>query len=615
MKLHSLVRLALVPAAVVGLALFVMVVAAPAAHAGGPTGGEVQMDGGARAMCAVTTTGAVHCWGDNSYQQAPETVPGTFVQVSAGFSHACGLRTDKKIACWGANTYLNCDGGGGYCHEEYVGQAHPPSVLSQQVSAGDYHTCSLQLDGYVDCWGKESDGSMDSIGPNSWVAAAFWHTCAIGKNDSVAQCWGDASWVKMPQPPAGAKFTKLATGENHACGITPERDVKCWGGNTWGQAPDFRAGPYKEIGAGDLFTCGLKVSGEIDCWGYNFYGQTNAPDGLWTTLGVGDSFACASNTNTNAWQCWGWNLYGNAPRNKDLPQASAPEANPPTVQIVLTPPEPDGGAGWYRNPVKVDPQASDDTEIAELRCLLDPPYVPGSFDALPDEPCAYVGGKAVSGERTHVFYAAAKDPWGNVGPVVSASFRIDSTPPKLICPVVQPFLLGSGPYQVGISVSDFGSGVDAAKSTLFGHVATDTVGPKSVTFTAFDYAGNSASQVCTYSVYAWGGFYPPVKAEPALNTVQAGATVPVKFSLDGYPAVNAIANGYPASGPLDCKTMQPTGDLQATASAGNSGLTYDAKSGQYTYAWKTEKGWAGTCRYLSLQLGDGTEHRAAFQFK
>ena len=25
--------------------------------------------------------------------------------------------------------------------------------------------------------------------------------------------------------------------------------------------------------------------------------------------------------------------------------------------------------------------------------------------------------------------------------------------------------------------------------------------------------------------------------------------------------------------------------------------------------------WAGTCRYLSLQLVDGTEHRAAFQFK
>ena len=222
----------------------------------------------------------------------------------------------------------------------------------------------------------------------------------------------------------------------------------------------------------------------------------------------------------------------------------------------------------------------------------------------------------MSGERTHTFYAAAKDPWGNVSPVVSASFKIDATPPKLICPIVQPFLLGSGPYQVGISVSDFGSGVDRANSTLFGHVATDTVGPKSATFTAFDFAGNSATQVCTYSViYDFGGFYPPVKSEPALNTVKAGSAVPLKFGLGGNQGLNVLAPGSPASGTLDCKTMEPADDLQPTATAGKSGLTYDPESGQYTYVWKTEKAWAGTCRYLSLQLIDGTEHRAAFQFK
>ena len=378
--------------------------------------------------------------------------------------------------------------GGWLLSRSIRGAANPPSVLSKQVSAGDYHTCSLQLDGYVDCWGMESDGSMDSIGPNSWVAAAYWHTCAIRVSDGEAECWGDNAVLgKMAQPPAGQKFTKLATGENHACGITPEGAVKCWGGNTWGQAPEFRAGPYKEIAAGDLFTCGLKATGEIDCWGYNFYGQTNAPDGLWTTLGVGDSFACASNTTTNVWQCWGWNLYGNAPHNKDLPpQQPGPDTDTPVVQIVLTPAEPDGANGWYRNPVKVDPQASDGSGIEELRCMLDPPYVPASFDTLSSEPCAFLGGKVVGGEGEHTFYAAAKDPWGNVSAVASVSFKFDLTPPKLICPKVQPFLLGSGPYQVGISVSDFVSGVDTAHSTLFGRVATDTVGPKSATFTALD---------------------------------------------------------------------------------------------------------------------------------
>jgi hypothetical protein len=177
-------------------------------------------------------------------------------------------------------------------------------------------------------------------------------------------------------------------------------------------------------------------------------------------------------------------------------------------------------------------------------------------------------------------------------------------------------LLGSGPYQVGISVSDFGSGVDEANSTLFGHVATDTVGPKSATFTAVDFAGNSATQECTYSViYDFGGFYPPVYPEPALNAVKAGSAVPLKFSLGGDQGLDVVAPGYPASQPLDCATFDPGGELEPVQPAGGSGLSYDVASDQYTYVWKTEKGWAGTCRVLALQFADGTQHLAYFQFK
>ena len=122
--------------------------------------------------------------------------------------------------------------------------------------------------------------------------------------------------------------------------------------------------------------------------------------------------------------------------------------------------------------------------------------------------------------------------------------------------------------------------------------------------------------MCAYSViYDFDGFYPPVKAEPALNTVKAGSAVPLKFGLGGDQGLNVLAPGSPASGTLDCKTMEPATTCSRPRRAGKSGLTYDPKSDQYTYVWKTEKSWADTCRYLSLQLMDGTEHRAAFQFK
>ena len=75
-----------------------------------------------------------------------------------------------------------------------------------------------------------------------------------------------------------------------------------------------------------------------------------------------------------------------------------------------------------------------------------------------------------------------------------------------------------------------------------------------------------------------------------------------------------MAADYPASQPMSCTTSAPTADLEETVTAGNSSLTYDAGSARYTYVWKTEKSWAGTCRKLTVKLIDGTEHTALFKF-
>jgi len=115
--------------------------------------------------------------------------------------------------------------------------------------------------------------------------------------------------------------------------------------------------------------------------------------------------------------------------------------------------------------------------------------------------------------------------------------------------------------------------------------------------------------------YTWDGFYPPVEDAPTLNVVKAGSAVPLKFSLGGDKGLAVIAADSPASGPLGCATLDPAGDLRPAQAAGKTALTYDPASDTYTYVWKTDKAWAGTCRYLSLQLVDGTEHRAALQFK
>ena len=54
--------------------------------------------------------------------------------------------------------------------------------------------------------------------------------------------------------------------------------------------------------------------------------------------------------------------------------------------------------------------------------------------------------------------------------------------------------------------------------------------------------------------------------------------------------------------------------IEETVTAGNSTLQYNATTQTYTYVWKTDKAWAGTCRQLIVKLIDGSEHIALFQF-
>ena len=142
------------------------------------------------------------------------------------------------------------------------------------------------------------------------------------------------------------------------------------------------------------------------------------------------------------------------------------------------------------------------------------------------------------------------------------------------------------------------------------------VGTTTVNATANDGAGHISN--CSFTVtvlYNFDGFFQPIDNLPALNVVQAGRAIPVKFSLSGDKGLGIFAPGSPSSGPIACNSSDPAVDLEETVTAGGSSLSYDPVSDQYIYVWKTEKAWAGTCRQLVVQLNDGSIHRANFKFK
>lgn len=115
--------------------------------------------------------------------------------------------------------------------------------------------------------------------------------------------------------------------------------------------------------------------------------------------------------------------------------------------------------------------------------------------------------------------------------------------------------------------------------------------------------------------FAFSGFFAPVDNPPVVNRVKAGKSVPVKFSLGGDQGLDIFATGFPKSQATTCASTAPVDGIEQTVAPGASSLSYDPATGQYTYVWKTQKDWAGSCRKLVLKLKDGTFHRAIFEFK
>ena len=142
------------------------------------------------------------------------------------------------------------------------------------------------------------------------------------------------------------------------------------------------------------------------------------------------------------------------------------------------------------------------------------------------------------------------------------------------------------------------------------------IGQTNVTLTVEDNHGASSScQAVVTVLYNFSGFFQPVDNLPVVNVVNAGSAIPVKFSLNGNKGLNIFETGYPVSQQIACGSGSPVSTVEETLTAGNTSLNYESATDQYTYVWKTEKGWKGTCRQLIVRLVDGSSRSAHFQFK
>jgi hypothetical protein len=166
------------------------------------------------------------------------------------------------------------------------------------------------------------------------------------------------------------------------------------------------------------------------------------------------------------------------------------------------------------------------------------------------------------------------------------------------------------------------TGVDGASLTgtfrynpAAGTVVRPGLQSLSVEFTPSDANYRSVTKTIQVSVlYRFVGFLKPLKNPPVFNKVRAGRAIPIKFSLGRFEGMRVLKVGSPTSSAIACRASAPSVSMSddEDGDGRRSGLRADGL--KYTYMWKTDRSWAGTCRKLVLTLADGSTHEALFQF-
>lgn len=324
-------------------------------------------------VCALLSDQSVKCWGLNDHGQLGQ---GDMIQrgskpnemgemlkgidfgkekvtaISVGSSHACVLLQNQTVKCWGQNYYGQLGLGdtedrGDQPNE--MGEALPAVDLGEvkpiAISVGGGHSCVLLQNQTVKCWGNNLSGQL-GLKDNEY------------RGDQRGEMGSKLLSVDLGKD---NKAIALSAGDTHNCVLLSDQNIKCWGGNYYGQLglgdkmnrgdhigemgdglPNVDLGKKLKavsVSAGGKHTCVLLNDHTVKCWGRNYYGQLGQGDtndrGDKTRLGnnlkpvdlgldkkalavsAGFQHTC-SILNDQTVKCWGDNIYGTLGQGDDI---------------------------------------------------------------------------------------------------------------------------------------------------------------------------------------------------------------------------------------------------------------------------------------------------------
>ena len=314
------------------------------------------------ATCYIDPVEGVKCWGLIGLDQcdlssshtwkghsSPEQIPGLtsgVMAVAIGPKHRCALTSTGAVWCWGCNRHGSLGDGTGRNSDVPV-EARILASRATAVAVGNDFTCVVSS-GAVYCWGDNGFGQLGNgtritktvptlvSGLESGVVSvsASWdHACAL-KSSGELWCWGANYWgqigigtratraVPTPVSVFGSDVVAVEAFFENTCALKSSGELWCWGMTGTRVSVEYmpmdRDVPTRVVGlppdvaaftAGFMHTCVL-ASGGVWCLGSNTAGYMHTcvlpSGGVWCLgsndrclLGIGSNPLSLGETSAN----------------------------------------------------------------------------------------------------------------------------------------------------------------------------------------------------------------------------------------------------------------------------------------------------------------------------
>ncbi len=389
--------------------------------------------------CVTTEAGKLHCYGALARDGIREKNTGfDVVSLAVGLEHVCISKGDGTVECVGDNSRAQIG------QNPVIVDYHKPNKVegttgAKSISLGNSTACIIVTnDNNVQCWGSNNyqllgmpAGTPSSAEPVDIsgltgvvdISNSFSHSyCAIASNENaqnpknVIKCRGNNQYGELgifPNSPSDnlvVNFTTISGIENpraisikeeHACVISTEEHIKCWGRNDFrqfGNSADSGIMPntvsYRDSGKTKLMT-GAKyistgyshtcaVSDELEnltdievqksvvwCWGINEFGQLgqqrynhingNRPEEIkgldnFKSISAGRGHTCGI-TSDDTIKCWGWNKFAQLGRDSQ------------SINLLDLKPSSQNLGSWFALDLFLNPESSQLTKLTKVEAI------------------------------------------------------------------------------------------------------------------------------------------------------------------------------------------------------------------------------------------------------